>query len=311
MFERFTEQARRVVALAQEEARTLKHHYIGSEHILLGLLREEDELAARVLESLDVTADGARAQVRRIVGSGEEASSEQIPFTPRARKVLELGVREALSLGHNYVATEHILLALVRESDGVAARILRDFNADSETIRNAVIRMLPGSASTHSLASIATPAANDDRAFAFEAPLVTESVVDLGWRGRPIALAALGAAVLTRRAFHRSQTGSLEPLQIELLLRLALGPPDDPAAEAGELLESVLVALACDRDDFRDAVDVLDAQQLLIYRPEQDDDERIVLTAAGATWVRQWLRGAVTLFGQWPPDNVAADDAIG
>ncbi len=144
MFERFTERARQVVVLAQEEARTLKHNYIGTEHILLGLLREEEGLAARVLESLDITVERVRAQVVRIVGSGEEVTSGQIPFTPRAKKVLELALREALSLGHNYIGTEHILLGLVRENEGVAARILLDFEADSERIRNEVIRMLSG-----------------------------------------------------------------------------------------------------------------------------------------------------------------------
>src|SRR6187397_422510 len=144
MFERFTERARQVVVLAQEEARTLKHNYIGTEHILLGLLREEEGLAARVLESLDITTERVRSQVVRIVGSGEEVTSGQIPFTPRAKKVLELALREALSLGHNYIGTEHILLGLVRENEGVAARILLDFDADSEKIRNEVIRMLSG-----------------------------------------------------------------------------------------------------------------------------------------------------------------------
>jgi len=144
MFERFTERARQVVVLAQEEARTLKHNYIGTEHILLGLLREEEGLAARVLEGLEITVEDVRAQVIRIVGSGEEVTSGQIPFTPRAKKVLELALREALSLGHNYIGSEHILLGLVRENEGVAARILADFDADSEKIRNEIIRMLSG-----------------------------------------------------------------------------------------------------------------------------------------------------------------------
>src|SRR6201992_4109 len=142
MFERFTERACQVVVLAQEEARTLKHNYIGTEHILLGLLREEEGLAARVLESLDITVERVRAQVVRIVGSGEEVTSGQIPFTPRAKKVLELALREALSLGHNYIGTEHILLGLVRENEGVSARILLNFAADSEKSRTEVIRML-------------------------------------------------------------------------------------------------------------------------------------------------------------------------
>ena len=144
VFERFTERARQVALFAQEEARTLLHNYIGTEHILLGLLREEEGLAARVLESLDITVERVRAQVVRIVGSGDEKTTGQIPFTPRAKKVLELALREALSLGHNYIGTEHILLGLVRENEGVAARILLDFDADAEKIRNAIIRVLSG-----------------------------------------------------------------------------------------------------------------------------------------------------------------------
>lgn len=144
MFERFTERARQVVVLAQEEASELKHNYIGTEHILLGLLREQEGVAARVLESLGITVERVRAQVVRIVGCGEEVTSGQIPFTPRAKKILELALRESRSLGHSYVGTEHILLGVVRENEGVAARVLLDFEADSEKIRNAVIRTLPG-----------------------------------------------------------------------------------------------------------------------------------------------------------------------
>ncbi len=142
MFERFTERARQVVVLAQEEARGLGHNYIGSEHILLGLLRQEEGLAARVLESLGLTPERVRAQVERIVSRGEEVTTGQVPFTPRAKRVLERAHREALSLGHNYIGTEHILLGLAREDEGVATRVLLDFGADSETVRNTVIRMV-------------------------------------------------------------------------------------------------------------------------------------------------------------------------
>jgi len=309
-FERFTEQARQVVVLGQEEARTLKHNYIGTEHILLGLLREEEGLAARVLESLDITVERVRAQVVRIVGSGEEVTSGQIPFTPRAKKVLELALREALSLGHNYIGTEHILLGLVRENDGVAARILLDFDADSEEIRDEMIRMLSGLGLTHLAPAKPTAAATDEFSPVGDQPLTTGSD-DLGWRGRPIALAALGAAVLTRRAFDRPTTGPLEPLQMQLLLCLALRSPDGATTESGELFESLVVALACDRDDLRDALHVLSAQRLLVCSPEQEDDERISITTSGAGQVHQWLGHAITLFGQWPPEEAAADDAIG
>jgi len=142
MFERFTERARLVVVLAQDEARTLKHNYIGTEHILLGLLREEEGLAARALDSLDITVQEVRAQVARIVGLGDEPTDANVPFTPRAKKVLELSLREALSLGDNYIGTEHILLGLVRENEGVAARILLDFDADDEKIRDELLRKM-------------------------------------------------------------------------------------------------------------------------------------------------------------------------
>jgi Clp amino terminal domain, pathogenicity island component/UvrB/uvrC motif len=146
VFERFTERARQVVVLAQDEARALGHNYIGTEHLLLGLLREEEGLAARVLESLDVTLEEVRAQVERIIGTGEELATGQIPFTPRGKKVLELALREALSIGHNYIGTEHILLGLVREGEGVGMRILLDFDLDEQRIRNEVIRALGGRA---------------------------------------------------------------------------------------------------------------------------------------------------------------------
>jgi hypothetical protein len=150
MFERFTDRARLVVhELAPEEARGLKHHYIGSEHILLGLLREEEGFAARVLESLDITTERVRGQVVRIVGSGEEVAEGQLPPTPRTKRVLEFALREALSLGHNYIGTEHILLGLVRENEGVAASILLDFDADDEKIRNEVMRILSHPGSSH------------------------------------------------------------------------------------------------------------------------------------------------------------------
>jgi ATP-dependent Clp protease ATP-binding subunit ClpC len=144
VFERFTERARQVVVLAQDEARALKHNYIGTEHLLLGLLREEEGVAVAVLDSLDITVEEVRAQVARIVGQGDEVTTGQIPFTPRAKKVLELSLREAISLKHNYSGTEHILLGLVRENEGVAVRILLDFDADAEKLRNAVLGALSG-----------------------------------------------------------------------------------------------------------------------------------------------------------------------
>ncbi|ABG05123.1 ATPase AAA-2 [Rubrobacter xylanophilus DSM 9941] len=144
MFERFTERARKVVVLAQEEARHFNHNYIGTEHLLLGLLREEDGVAAQALNHLGVTLDDVREQVESIVGYGEEGSGSQAPFTPRSKKVLELALREALQLGHNYIGTEHILLGLVRESEGVAARVLSNLDVDPDKVRREVVRRLGG-----------------------------------------------------------------------------------------------------------------------------------------------------------------------
>jgi ATP-dependent Clp protease ATP-binding subunit ClpC len=161
MFERFTDRARRVVVLAQEEARMLNHNYIGTEHILLGLIHEGEGVAAKALESLGISLDAVRQQVEEIIGQGQQAPSGHIPFTPRAKKVLELSLREALQLGHNYIGTEHILLGLIREGEGVAAQVLVKLGADLNKVRQQVIQLLNGYQSkgetTGGPASEATP----------------------------------------------------------------------------------------------------------------------------------------------------------
>src|SRR5581483_5648577 len=144
MFERFTDRARRVVVLAQEEARMLNHNYIGTEHILLGLIHEGEGVAAKALESLGIALEGVRQQVEEIIGQGQQAPSGHIPFTPRAKKVLELSLREALQLGHNYIGTEHILLGLIREGEGVAAQVLVKLGAELTRVRQQVIQLLSG-----------------------------------------------------------------------------------------------------------------------------------------------------------------------
>ena len=144
MFERFTDRARRVVVLAQEEARMLNHNYIGTEHILLGLIHEGEGVAAKALESLNISLEAVRSQVEEIIGQGQQAPSGHIPFTPRAKKVLELSLREALQLGHNYIGTEHILLGLIREGEGVAAQVLVKLGADLNRVRQQVIQLLSG-----------------------------------------------------------------------------------------------------------------------------------------------------------------------
>src|SRR5579885_2073628 len=144
VFERFTDRARSVVVLAQEEARLLNHNYIGTEHLLLGLIRESEGIAATALERLGVSLEVVRSRVEEIIGYGGSSPSGHIPFTPRAKKVLELSLREALQLGHNYIGTEHLLLGLIREGEGVAAQVLVKLGADLNRVRQQVLQLLSG-----------------------------------------------------------------------------------------------------------------------------------------------------------------------
>ncbi len=153
MFERFTDRARRVLVLAQEEARLLSHSFIGTEHILLGLIHEDDGVAATAIKSLDITLEAVREKVEQTIGPAGSAPKGSPPFTPRAKKVLELSLREALQLGHNYIGTEHILLGLVREGEGVAAQVLVSLGADLPRVRQAVMGLIgqPGPSITTSV----------------------------------------------------------------------------------------------------------------------------------------------------------------
>ncbi len=216
MFERFTHQARQVVVLSQEEARGLKHNYIGTEHLLLGLLREKDGLAARVLESLEITVERARAQVIRIVGQGDDVTSGQIPFTPRAKKILEFALREALSLGHNYIGTEHLLLGLANENEGVAVRILLDSDVDSEKIREEVIRMLSGAGGRQGGAAVAGT-------FVDDATFVVSPDREL----RRLLIAAGGRALTD----ERREYGLADLLAVAKEIQDAAAPTDPEARE--------------------------------------------------------------------------------
>jgi ATP-dependent Clp protease ATP-binding subunit ClpC len=155
MFEKFTDRARRVVVLAQEEARILNHDYIGTEHILLGLIHEGEGVAAKALNSIGISLEQMRQQVEEIIGRGEISPGGHIPFTPRAKKVLELSLRESINLGHNYIGTEHILLGLLREGDGVAAKVLVRLGADLNQVRREVIRLVSGKVSDEGIGGLA------------------------------------------------------------------------------------------------------------------------------------------------------------
>jgi ATP-dependent Clp protease ATP-binding subunit ClpC len=162
LFERFTDRARRVIVLAQEEARMLNHNYIGTEHILLALIHEGEGIAAKALQSLHISLEAARQQVERIIGRGKAAPIGHIPFTPRAKKVLELSLREALQLGHNYIGTEHILLGLVREGEGVGAQVLQRLGPNLDSVGLAVVQELHGH-SARKFRKISSPSPFEER----------------------------------------------------------------------------------------------------------------------------------------------------
>jgi hypothetical protein len=233
-------------------------------------------------------------------------------FTERARQVVVLAQEEARTLKHNYIGTEHILLGLVRENEGVAARILLDFDADSEKIRTEAIRRIPEAPTEPAGAQHSVSALAGGSSGRISDPMATPT--DLGWRGRPIVLAALGSAVLARRAFAPSKIGDLESLEMQVLACLALGPPEGTSTatqDSGELLDSLEAALACEYGDLRDAVRGLTVRGLVDSREEEDGDRRITITTAGLSTVSRWLAQTTPLFGPWPPDEPAADDVTG
>jgi ATP-dependent Clp protease ATP-binding subunit ClpC len=206
MFERFTDRARNVVVLAQQEARLLKHNYIGTEHILLGLARESDGLAAKALDALGVGLEAIREQVVEFTGQGQKSPSGHIPFTPRAKKVLELSLREALQFGHNYIGTEHILLGLIREGEGVAAQVLVQLSGDLSAVRQQVIRLLKEKPTTDEL----PPAAQAAQA---QAARLAESAGEAGIASRAEGAVPMGLA-------SPAESASLNGKLTEVLSRL-------------------------------------------------------------------------------------------
>ena len=226
MFERFTDRARRVVVLAQEEARLLNHDHIGTEHILLGLIHEGEGVAYLALTELGISLDAVRAQVEAEIGQGSEAPGGHIPFTPRAKKVLELSLREALQLGHNYIGTEHILLGLIREGEGVAARVLVGLGAGLDRVRQQVVQLLANAGASQAEQVAAGPSRIRQQA-------VTAMVASGpgSYRDEPAELVRV--VPLAREVFHglgfRVVLISLEVWSGWLDLRYALLPDGPPA----------------------------------------------------------------------------------
>jgi ATP-dependent Clp protease ATP-binding subunit ClpC len=213
MFERFTDRARRVVVLAQEESRMLNHNYIGTEHILLGLAHEGEGVAAIALAELDISLESVREKVLEIVGPGEETPTGHIPFTPRAKKVLELALREALQLGHNYIGTEHILLGLIREAEGVAAQVLTSLGADLEKVRETVIRLLSDSVGRK---EATTGAELDDPLSAIAESVITHQPGMLGPANTPICPGCRSSLAETAAVETREVMSGDEPQVIKI-----------------------------------------------------------------------------------------------
>ena len=247
MFERFTPRARHVVVLAQEEARQLDHNYIGTEHILLGLFGEPDEVPGRILAAVGMSLESTRQEVTAIVGTGKTAPTGHIPFTPRAKKTLELSLREALQLRHNYIGTEHILLGLIREGDGVAAQILKQ-HADLPRIRRQVLELVPaGSAES----------ARKRHWLRRSAP------ADLGDPGSPAEQAALNATPAADVTLSEAaRLAGSRPVGSHHLLLAALADPDTAAARA-------LAALGVDLDQAKEALRSMDVTGTSDEPPEE------------------------------------------
>jgi ATP-dependent Clp protease ATP-binding subunit ClpA len=256
MFERFTDRARRVVVLAQEEARQLQHNYIGTEHILLALLGEGDGVAFRVLDRLGMSIDGTREEVKVMVGIGTGAPTGHIPFTPRAKKTLELSLREALQLQHNYIGTEHILLGVIREGEGVGAQILKQHSADLATVRTAVLDLLS-----------AYPPEAARRTRWLRRPSLSPSL-EPGKPGKSTELRTTPAA--DSSLSEAARLAGAKPVGSHHLLLAALGDPDSAAAKA-------LAALGVDLDQAREALSSAEVTGTSDEPPEEAGRRQMVI----------------------------------
>jgi ATP-dependent Clp protease ATP-binding subunit ClpA len=256
MFERFTDRARRVVVLAQEEARRMQHNYIGTEHILLALIGEGNGVAFRILDRLGMSIDGTREEVKAMVGTGTGAPSGHIPFTPRAKKTLELSLREALQLQHNYIGTEHILLGVIREGEGIGAQVLKQHSADLATIRTEVVDLLAtyqpeGARRTRWLRRGAVPTVSEPGKPGMSTELRTTPAAD---------------SSLTEAA----RLAGTKPVGSHHLLLAALGDTDSAAAKA-------LAALGVDLDQAKEALSSADVTGTSDEPPEEAGRRQMVI----------------------------------
>jgi hypothetical protein len=300
MFERFAGSARQAVAHAGDETRELRHDAIGTEHLLLGLLCEEDGAAARVLGEFGLTLDVARESIVRIAGRGEAETVGSIAFTPRAVGVLERAARETPGASET-IDAERLLLALAEESEGLAARLLAEAGADAARLRTALM---------HERAGRTPPGREEPQrdSLAAEPPDIS---LELGWRPRGLALAALGAGRLARQAFDRCSVADGDLLQTEVLVCLALVAADQPAEGPGDGIESIAGTLACDPELVRASLVALVRNAFVVELSGEPDARRFAITGAGVAAVDRWLTRVGPLFERWPPDTPDVDDATG
>ncbi len=297
MFERFTSHARHVVVLAQEEARRMQHNYIGTEHILLGLLGERDAVAARVLTGFGISLEGTRQEVLAIIGPGTTAPSGHIPFTPRAKKVLELALREALALHHNYIGTEHILLGVIREGDGVGAQVLKQ-HADLTAIRVAVLDAVPAG----------NAEASRGRRWLRRHPAAGHN--EAGEAGEPAEQTVLSASPAADTTLSEAaRLAGAQPVGSHHLLLAVLADPDTAAARA-------LIALGLDVEQAKEALRGADVTGTSDEPPEEAGrrqmiirvtDERLTLEAADPVIVKAG-QAALQALGDQAQDGAVRGD---
>jgi ATP-dependent Clp protease ATP-binding subunit ClpC len=298
MFERFTNRARHAVVLAQEEARRLQHNYIGTEHLLLGLLGEPEGVAFRVLEGFGMSLEGTREEVKAIIGVGtQKVGSGHIPFTPRAKKTLEYALREALQLHHNYIGTEHILLGVIREGDGVGAKILKQHSADLTPIRMAVLDMLP---------TVPSEAVRAGRRW-----LRRRSAAGPGEASEPGEQAELRTTPAADTSLSEAaRLAGSQPVGSHHLLLAALGDPDTAAARA-------LAALGVDLDQAREALRTADVTGTSDEQPEEAGRRQMLIRVTGDQVTIEATdpvivdlgRAALAALGEKasPPDTIRGD----
>lgn len=283
---------------------------MGPEHFLLGLIEEGDGRAAIALRALDVLLEDVQLRVREEIGLGVSQADLQVPLSPRVRALLQRATAGARRLGHSRVGTAHVLLALAVDTGGIANRLFYEYRLDVPRLHEVIARRASTSSENEGPPSW-EDLTSQEVLYAFVDPEEIQEPIRVGWRARTVGLAALGAAALTRRAFDRGSGVVGSPLALQVLVRLYVGPADGPLEDRGELADSARIGLGCEAEELKDVVTTLADARLILVKDEQDEDQRLLITEAGAAHVEQWLIEVKPLFHDWPPNHPCADDAVG